>query len=214
MKKIPLRCKGEKLVPIEKVQAFQGNLKELDKKAFKQLRALIVKLGWIAPVFVWKDKQGVYNLLDGHQRMFVIRKMIADEKFVFEHVPINVIDATNKKEAAETLLAIDSRFAKITDEGLYGFVHEFDIPEDILEDFCFPEMGLSLFEDIDYDEAWEGMPEFDQKDKTAFQSIHIHFKNQDGVDKFAELIGQAITEKTRFLWYPEIEIEKYADKRY
>lgn len=61
---------------------------------------------------------------------------------------------------------------------------------------------------------WQGMPEFDQKDKTAFQSIHIHFGDQETVDTFAELIGQKITSHTRSLWYPVIEIERYADKRY
>lgn len=64
-----------------------------------------------------------------------------------------------------------------------------------------------------YDE-WGGMPEFEQEDKTAFQSIHIHFKDQEAVDQFASLIEQKITNKTRSLWYPEIEIERYADKRY
>lgn len=65
-----------------------------------------------------------------------------------------------------------------------------------------------------YDEAWEGMPEFDQKDKTSFQSIHIHFKTYDDVKKFAELIGQKLTKKTRSIWFPQIEIERYADKEY
>jgi len=62
--------------------------------------------------------------------------------------------------------------------------------------------------------AWEGMPEFDSVDKTAFRSIQVHFHDQDGVDKFAELTGQKITKKTRYLWYPEIKIETYADKSY
>lgn len=61
---------------------------------------------------------------------------------------------------------------------------------------------------------WGGMPEFEQEDKTAFRSIYVHFKDQEAVNQFAELTGQKITEKTRFLWYPEIEIETYADKRY
>jgi hypothetical protein len=67
---------------------------------------------------------------------------------------------------------------------------------------------------IDYQKEWEGMPEFEQEDKTAFQSIHIHFKTQGDVDNFAELTGQKITNKTRSIWYPKIEIERYADKRY
>jgi hypothetical protein len=61
---------------------------------------------------------------------------------------------------------------------------------------------------------WEGMPEFDQKDKTAFRSLTVHFKDQSCVDAFFAKIGHAFTEKTRYIWYPEIEIETYADKVY
>ena len=58
------------------------------------------------------------------------------------------------------------------------------------------------------------MPEFDQKDKKAFRSLALHFKDQAAVDAFAGLVGQNITGKTRFLWFPSIEIERYVDKRY
>lgn len=61
---------------------------------------------------------------------------------------------------------------------------------------------------------WQGMPEFESEDKTAFRSMAVHFKDQEAVDAFAKLVGQPITDKTRFLWFPEIEIETYADKRY
>lgn len=67
---------------------------------------------------------------------------------------------------------------------------------------------------VDPNAAWQGMPEFDQRDKTAFRTLPVHFKDQAAVDAFAKLVGQPITDKTRFLWFPEIEIERYADKRY
>ena len=69
-------------------------------------------------------------------------------------------------------------------------------------------------EPVDPDGLWEGMPEFENEDKTAYKSLTLHFKDQDAVDAFAELVGQTITDKTRYLWYPKIEIETYADKRY
>ncbi len=62
---------------------------------------------------------------------------------------------------------------------------------------------------------WRGMPEFKQEDKTAYQSIHIHFKDQEDVDSFATLVGQKITEKTRSLWYPKAEqIDMVSEKYY
>jgi len=68
--------------------------------------------------------------------------------------------------------------------------------------------------EIDYEKEWEGMPEFENEDKTAFRTIHVHFATQVHVDEFSKLMGQAITEKTSFMWYPKIEIDRYADKGY
>lgn len=66
----------------------------------------------------------------------------------------------------------------------------------------------------DLADQWDGMPEFDQKDKTAHRTLQLHFPSDDAVQEFAKLIGQKITDKTRFVWYPNIEIETLADKRY
>ena len=63
-------------------------------------------------------------------------------------------------------------------------------------------------------EESRGMPEFQQGDKTAFRSIVVHFKDQKAVDDFANRIGQPISDKTRFIWLPEIEIERCMDKQY
>lgn len=70
-------------------------------------------------------------------------------------------------------------------------------------------------EGTDVNAEWgKGMPEFVQNDKEPFRSVIIHFFDQKGVDEFATLIKQKITDKTRMTWYPEIVIEKAADKRY
>lgn len=59
---------------------------------------------------------------------------------------------------------------------------------------------------IDYKKEWEGMPEFQQEDKTAIKSIVVHFGTQRDIDAFSQLTGQKITEKTKFIWYPKLEI--------
>jgi hypothetical protein len=61
---------------------------------------------------------------------------------------------------------------------------------------------------------WQGMPEYEHTDKTSFRKILVHFKDQDAVDRFAQLIGQSVGEKLKYIWYPEAEIERYADKVY
>lgn len=61
---------------------------------------------------------------------------------------------------------------------------------------------------------WEGMPVFDQQNRMAARTLKVHFRNEEDAQKFAALIGQNITPKTRFVWYPENVIEPVAHKAY
>jgi len=65
---------------------------------------------------------------------------------------------------------------------------------------------LELGEDVEEDEIWGGMPEMDQEEGT-FRTIHVHFRNQEDVNDFAKMMGQTITEKTKYIWHPEKETE-------
>lgn len=58
------------------------------------------------------------------------------------------------------------------------------------------------------------MPEFKHRDLTSAYRVIVHFANEADLRKFATLVSQPITEKTRAIWYPEAEIGRYADKRY
>lgn len=51
--------------------------------------------------------------------------------------------------------------------------------------------------------AWQGMPEFNQPDAGPFRTIKVHFNDQAAVDAFAKLIGQNLTEQTKWVWYPK-----------
>jgi len=50
---------------------------------------------------------------------------------------------------------------------------------------------------------WKGMPEFEQPEAGPFRTLRVHFKDQAAVDAFAKLIGQNLTDKTKWVWYPE-----------
>lgn len=67
---------------------------------------------------------------------------------------------------------------------------------------------------FDWEREWQDMPEFIQEDLTSFRKIVIHFRNQEDVDKFSTLIQQKITPKQKSLWFPQLEIRRYSDKRY
>ena len=69
------------------------------------------------------------------------------------------------------------------------------------------------FNEINWKNEWQDMPEFEMEDLSSFRKIVVHFRNQEDIDKFAKLIGQKIT-KAPSIWYPEWEKRRYADKRY
>jgi len=60
-------------------------------------------------------------------------------------------------------------------------------------------------------EEWQGMPEFEHEDLTAYKSLIVHFKAQEDVDAFSELVEQRLTEKTKAIWYPEQERIRYGE---
>ncbi len=66
----------------------------------------------------------------------------------------------------------------------------------------------------DPNSLYQGMPAFNQGDEEGFRIIYIHFRDQEAVDRFAQLIGQKLTPKTRYVWYPEAAIDKVADLRF
>ena len=80
----------------------------------------------------------------------------------------------------------------------------------------------SLFE-VDkrkeWEKEWQDMPEYKQE-KLSFKSILIHFRNQEDIDKFSELIGQkiflnkAVVKCQPSIWFPKKDIVIAADKRY
>jgi len=61
---------------------------------------------------------------------------------------------------------------------------------------------------------WRGMPEFNQPPNGAMRQIIVSFDTQEGVDKFAKLIGQDLTPKTKSLWFPPRPTNKVVDLFY
>ncbi len=58
---------------------------------------------------------------------------------------------------------------------------------------------------------WQGMPAFEHEDKTAHQTIQVHFPDADAVATFAALIGQHVNPETKALWYPKQETIRYGE---
>lgn len=140
-KEIPIRCKGSRSLPYAEFKSFQGNLKNMSREDEEKLRGLILKHGWIGPVSVWNNAE----ILDGHARLFVLGKLL-NEGYSIKKIPVVDIYAKTRKEAAEMLLAIDSRFNRITQDGLSGFMEEFDLDLADLNNISLPDINMEEFE--------------------------------------------------------------------
>lgn len=51
---------------------------------------------------------------------------------------------------------------------------------------------------------WKGMPEFENT-PTAYRTIYVHFKTEEDVNNFFEIINQKRIDKIKYVWYPERE---------
>ena len=65
-------------------------------------------------------------------------------------------------------------------------------------------MDNTLFDDLEneWQKEWKDMPEFVQNKRKPYSQIIIRFECDDDLQKFASLIGQNLTKKTKSIWYP------------
>lgn len=75
-----------------------------------------------------------------------------------------------------------------------------------LPGFKEPEQMDLLTVDPGWKELWKGMPDFEQRDESPWQTIPVHVRNRDDRKKLAALLGQTITDDTRSLWFPKAEM--------
>lgn len=220
-----------RLMPLADLRPNPNNARTHPEDQVEQIAASIKEFGFTNPMLV--DIDAGCTIVAGHGRRLAMMWLLgAGAKIklpsgkVLPKGVVPVIDCSGWTEAQRRAYTLaDNRLAETSqwDEDLLKLELSFLSDADFSLDLSgFTDADLSRLisgaegEDTEGVAAreWEGMPEFAQGDKTAFRTIPVHFKNQAEVDAFAELIGQPITLKTRFIWSSGVEIETYADKRY
>lgn len=56
----------------------------------------------------------------------------------------------------------------------------------------------------DPNDEWQHMPEFHQEKQEPFGEVIVRFRTEDDFDRFAILVNQRMSEKTKSIWYPKI----------
>lgn len=139
-------CNKRTDLSIDKLVEFQGNLKDLSTINYEKLEKQIKKNGFADPFKVWFDGTN-YNVLDGHQRLRVLKKM-KDKGETIPKLPCDLIECKNKKQAKELVLAFTSQFGKITEEGLNEFINTNDLLTDfpeLITEIDLPDFDMDKF---------------------------------------------------------------------
>lgn len=148
---IRIACKGSSVARLDDLQHIQGNLKDLSKKSYEQLKKQILERGFSAPFFVWKSESGI-KLLDGHQRLRAIRQMYSEGILMPAEFPIVEVEAKDLAEARLKLLSFASQYGEVTAEGLDELAREWDIATSVIaEDYRMPEINMKDFSGLDED---------------------------------------------------------------
>jgi ParB/Sulfiredoxin domain len=146
---VKINCKAAIEIALEGLTPLQGELKELTDANFEKLKQSILRHGITFPFFIWQS-DGENYILDGTQRDRVLKRM-ADDGYEIPPLPCALIQAKDRKEAAEKILLISSQYGKMTNQSLEDFLAENDLDLPELEDELeLPSINLEYFRDADF----------------------------------------------------------------
>ena len=146
MQAVQIRCKAAVNIDLAKLTPLQGELKELSDVNFEKLKQSILKHGITFPFFVWQS-EGANYILDGTQRDRVLKRM-SDEGYGIPPLPCALIEAKDKREAAEKILLISSQYGHMTEESLDQFLAENDLSFlELADELELPSIDDTSFKD-------------------------------------------------------------------
>ena len=145
--KIRVACEGADVLPLDALEAFQGDLKTLDEADAAKLRHEILTDGFTAPFHIWKNRKHMW-IIDGHQRLAVLNAL-KDEGCEIPELPVVWVKAKSFVQAKRLVLAHTSQYGRVMLDGLTEMAGLAEIEfGDLTESFRFPE--------IDFDaKGWE-----------------------------------------------------------
>src|SRR6266498_607699 len=149
MQTIAIRCTAAVNLELSDLTPLQGGLKELSDANFEKLKQSILRHGITFPFFIWQS-EGMNYILDGAQRDRVLKRM-TEEGYEVPPLPCALIQAKDRKEAAEKILLISSQYGKMTNHSLEDFLAEndLDLPE-LQDELELPSINLEYFRDADF----------------------------------------------------------------
>ncbi len=181
------------------------------------LSALLDEVGWVDHVVI---NRRTGHVVDGHLRL-----ELAKERGEAE-VPALFVDLSEEEELA-VLATLDPIAAMATSDAdkiaeLLELAEQTDVldlithvfhptaPEDHATHIHMAVDGESDTSPPSPDETWEemGMPPFDNP--TVFNPYHtikVHFQDEAALAEFSRLVGQNVSNRTKYIWFPKQDRE-------
>jgi hypothetical protein len=207
------------------MKEYSKNPRQISPKRLARLKDTLERLGDLSGI--------VHNLttdeiIGGHQRMKVFESankiIITDKnktpdnqgtigfgyilwkgkKYSYRQVRWNAKTAAEANIVAN-LGAGEWDWEKIANEWDASDLQTWGMDLDELRTWKRDMVALGLFletKENDPNAEWTEMPEF-KNEPEAFKSIMVHFKKEKDLHAFEKIIKQELTDKTKFIWYPE-----------
>jgi len=90
-------------------------------------------------------------------------------------------------------------------ENFLGEVNEEAIPEEPTNLLGIMGIEEDETEETEWKKNWVGMPEFEQEDNEWFKKLVFRLRSEEDYKQFAALVNQRMTNKTKSMWYPELD---------
>lgn len=146
MDAVQVKCGEIRFLPWEQIKDFQGDLKTLSDANYEKLKALILKLGFSDSFRVWLEPNtDLIWTLNGHQRFKTLTRMKAEGYEIPELLPCEIIQAQDRAEAKEKLLALTSQFGEMTGQGLFNFITDAGLKFEDVDRFQFSDIDTEVF---------------------------------------------------------------------
>ena len=176
---------------------WERNPRILTNEQREQLEKSLSRFGIVEPPAINTDN----IIIGGHQRSKVLALMeeYGNEAVIDVRVPSRTLTDREVEE-------LNIRLNKNT--GMFDFnalQTDFELPD--LKEWGFKPYELGLpEEELDYDDVWGDMPEFQEdpadEAKREGGQVIVHFRTMEDRAEFAEVVGQQVTPTTRYMWHP------------
>ncbi len=181
---------------IEDLHLWEKNPRSIKDKDFFRLKKQIETLGMYKPLIITEDG----TVLGGNMRLRVYQEL------GIKDIWVSVVNAPTEEKKLEYALSDNDRAGFYDSDLLANLTGE--MPNFNWKDYSVDLYNSTIIQDLidtynfDPKKEWKDMPEFKQEGTDFYKLLNVRFLTQGDYEKFAKLIDQKLTEKTRNIWFP------------